>query len=101
MQFDELNAEIREFCDRREWEQYHTPKELAIGLTTESSELLERFRFKDEQPKKAADLAEELIKNTYRTLMTRGMNGCYLYCCDDQLQEYMRRRIGSVSTGSS
>ena len=99
MQFDELNAEIREFCDRREWEQYHTPKELAIGLTTESSELLERFRFKDEQPKKAADLAEELIKNTYRTLMTRGMKGCYLYCCDDQLQEYMRTRIGNVATG--
>lgn len=49
MQFDELNAEIREFCDRREWDQYHTPKELAIGLTTESSELLERFRFKNEQ----------------------------------------------------
>jgi NTP pyrophosphatase (non-canonical NTP hydrolase) len=49
MQFDELNAEIRKFCDHREWEQYHTPKELAIGLTTESSELLERFRFKNEQ----------------------------------------------------
>lgn len=49
MQFDELNAEIREFCDRREWEQYHTPKELAIGLATESGELLEQFRFKSEE----------------------------------------------------
>ncbi|MDT3436064.1 nucleotide pyrophosphohydrolase [Haloarcula sp. 1CSR25-25] len=49
MQLDELNAEIREFCDRREWGQYHTPKELAIGITTESSELLERFRFKNKQ----------------------------------------------------
>ena len=49
MQFDELNAEIREFCERREWEQYHTPKDLAIGLTTESSELLEQFRFKNDQ----------------------------------------------------
>lgn len=49
MQFDELNAEIREFCNRREWEQYHTPKDLAIGLSTESGELLEQFRFKSEQ----------------------------------------------------
>jgi len=54
----------------------------------------------DEEPERAADLAEELIKNTYRTLMTRGMKGCYLYCCDDQLQEYLRTRIRSVSTGS-
>ncbi|MDS0223454.1 DUF2075 domain-containing protein [Haloarcula sp. S1AR25-5A] len=53
----------------------------------------------DEQPEKAADLAEELIKNTYRTLMTRGMKGCYLYCCDDQLQEYMRTRIGNLEVG--
>lgn len=48
MQFDELNAEVREFCEKREWEQYHTPKDLAIGLSTESSELLEEFRFKNE-----------------------------------------------------
>lgn len=47
MQLDELNAEVRAFCERRDWEQYHTPKDLAIGLTTESSELLELFRFKD------------------------------------------------------
>lgn len=53
MQFDELNAEVREFCDAREWEQYHTPKELAIGLTTESSELLELFRFKDREEQTA------------------------------------------------
>lgn len=48
-----MAAEVREFCDRRDWEQYHTPKELAIGLTTESGELLERFRFKDEQEQTA------------------------------------------------
>ena len=49
MEFDELNAEVREFCEQRDWRQYHTPKDLAIGLTTESSELLEQFRFKDRE----------------------------------------------------
>jgi NTP pyrophosphatase (non-canonical NTP hydrolase) len=49
MQIDELNAAVREFCERRDWGQYHTPKDLAIGLTTESSELLELFRFKDHE----------------------------------------------------
>ena len=52
----------------------------------------------DEEPEKAAEIAEELIKNTYRTLMTRGMKGCYLYCCDDELQEYLETRIENVST---
>lgn len=47
MQFEELNTEVREFCEKRDWDQYHTPKDLAIGLVTESSELLELFRFKD------------------------------------------------------
>ena len=47
MQFEELNVAVREFCESRDWGQYHTPKDLAIGLVTESSELLELFRFKD------------------------------------------------------
>jgi uncharacterized protein len=54
-----------------------------------------------EQPDEAAAKAEELIKNTYRTLMSRGMKGCYIYCCDDQFQEYLKTRVNNVSTGSS
>ncbi|MFD1515095.1 nucleotide pyrophosphohydrolase [Halomarina rubra] len=53
MQFDALNQEIREFCDERDWEQFHTPKDLAIGLSTESNELLEQFRFKDTEEQAA------------------------------------------------
>ena len=48
MELDALNREVREFCEAREWEQFHSPKDLGIGLVTESSELLEEFRFKDE-----------------------------------------------------
>ena len=40
-------------------------------------------------------LADKLIKNTYRTLMTRGMKGCYVYCCDKALGNYLRSRIES------
>lgn len=53
MHFEELNTEIREFCAARDWEQYHTPKDLSIGLVTESSELLELFRFKDSEEQAA------------------------------------------------
>ena len=46
-------------------------------------------------PQEADRLADELIKNTYRTLMTRGMKGCYVYCTDRNLAEYLRERVSS------
>jgi DUF2075 family protein len=41
-------------------------------------------------------LTDELIKNTYRTLMTRGLQWCYLSVCDPQLEAYLRRRIARM-----
>ena len=41
----------------------------------------------------AEALADEIIKNTYRTLMTRGMKGCYVYCCDQALADYLKYRL--------
>ena len=43
-----------------------------------------------DNPEKALKLADEIIKNTYRTLMTRGMKGCYVYCVDKGLADYLR-----------
>ena len=42
---DAMTEQVRNFCDARDWRKYHTPKELAIGMATESSELLQLFRF--------------------------------------------------------
>lgn len=39
---------------------------------------------------KANIIADAIIKNTYRTLMTRGMKGCYIYCTDSQLSAYFK-----------
>ena len=47
----------------------------------------------DEDSEKALKLADEIIKNTYRTLMTRGMKGCYIYCEDMALQTYFIGRL--------
>ncbi|NMB37468.1 MAG: DUF2075 domain-containing protein [Bacteroidales bacterium] len=38
----------------------------------------------------ALQQADEIIKNTYRTLMTRGMKGCYIFCTDKNLAEHFR-----------
>lgn len=38
----------------------------------------------------APEVADELIKNTYKTLLTRGQKGCYIYCEDKALREYLK-----------
>ena len=38
-------------------------------------------------------LATQLIKNTYKTLLTRGQKGCYIYCEDKPLREYIKKMI--------
>lgn len=36
---------------------------------------------------------ERIVKNTYKTLMTRGQKGCYVYCEDEELREYIKNII--------
>ena len=43
-----------------------------------------------ENPELANKEADEIIKNTYRTLMTRGMKGYYVYCTDQRLAAYLK-----------
>lgn len=38
-------------------------------------------------------LANQLIKNTYKTLLTRGQKGFYIYCEDKNLAEYIKKNI--------
>lgn len=47
-----------------------------------------------EDPDRAEKEADEIIKNTYRTLMTRGMKGCYVYCTDQRLSAYLKKCLG-------
>jgi hypothetical protein len=47
------------------------------------------------EPARAAQLADAIVKNTYRTLMTRGMKGCYVYCTDAALAAHLRSRLGA------
>ncbi len=48
-------------------------------------------------PGRAAAEADLIIKNTYRTLMTRGMKGCYVYCTDAETSEYLQRFTAATS----
>jgi hypothetical protein len=57
-----------------------------------------KTKTKDKDPKVVEDmkaLADEIIKNTYKVLMTRGQKGCFVYCCDKALGEYLKSRSGN------
>ena len=64
----QLKEEVQRFCEQRNWDEPHNPKDLAIGIITEASELLEHFRFLSikeasnllEQKDKREQLGEEL-----------------------------------------
>ncbi len=52
-----LKNKVQAFCEVREWDQFHNPKDLAIGISTEAGELLDLFRFKTQQQ------MEEMLKD--------------------------------------
>ncbi|GAA0451264.1 DUF2075 domain-containing protein [Alkalibacillus silvisoli] len=49
-----------------------------------------------ENPEDAHKIADDIIRNTYRTLMTRGQKGCFVYCVDEELAEYLSQRLNST-----
>lgn len=42
---DELRSALRQFAAERDWDQFHSPKSLAMALTVEAAELLEHFQW--------------------------------------------------------
>ena len=44
--FDRLKEKALRFRDKRDWQQFHSPKNLAEGLSIEAAELLENFLWK-------------------------------------------------------
>ena len=53
----ELKAEVKKFCDDRDWDQFHNARDLTSALIIEVAELLEPFRWKN------LDEVEEIMKN--------------------------------------
>lgn len=53
-------SEIGDFIKDRDWEQFHRPKDTAIALSIEASELMEVFLWKDESDADIEKIKEEL-----------------------------------------
>ena len=103
-----LKNQIQKFCQERDWDQFHNPKDLAIGMSTEANELLDIFRFKSD-----AQMTEMLRDGTTRThikeeladvlffvLRFAQMNGLDLEeCLEDKLQKNMAKYPVEASRG--
>ena len=44
-----LTEKIKKFRDERDWKQFHNPKDVALSLVLEATEVLEHFQWKDEE----------------------------------------------------
>jgi len=78
---NDAKAMVQKFCLDRNWDQFHTPKELAIGIASEAGELLQHFRFKSNaqshdllNTKKGALIKEELADVFYFILRFAQLN---------------------------
>ncbi|HSR88927.1 MAG TPA: nucleotide pyrophosphohydrolase [Candidatus Udaeobacter sp.] len=49
MNLEDIQKKIIAFRNERDWQQFHTPKDLAIGLTLEAGEVAEHFLWKTEE----------------------------------------------------
>ena len=64
----ELRRLVEEFVERRDWRQFHTPKNLSMSLAIEAAELMEHFQWLTadqsravaQRPEKLAEVADEL-----------------------------------------
>ncbi|MFP4142492.1 MAG: nucleotide pyrophosphohydrolase [Thermoplasmata archaeon] len=64
----DLTEEANEFRDQRGWKKYHTPKDIAISISLEASELLELFQWKDDS-----------LENVERDHLSEEMADIFIY----------------------
>lgn len=68
MTIEQITTEIRRFRDERDWHQFHNPKDMAIAISLEASELLEHFLWLDNR--EASERAQARVRRFG------------LFCCD-------------------
>jgi NTP pyrophosphatase (non-canonical NTP hydrolase) len=62
MNLEEITEKIRAFRDERDWAQFHNPKDMAMAISIEASELMEHFLWKtpEEVAARVAEKREEI-----------------------------------------
>lgn len=68
-------------------------------VITDQSKIAETDKTSGIRTCKNKELADSLIRNTYKTLMSRGQKGCFIYCESRDLGNYIKKAIMSVANG--
>ncbi len=77
MNIEKIREEIREFRDKRDWMQFHNPKNMAISISLEAAELLEHFQWKTAEESEAHVLAaKEAISDEIADIATYLIEFC-------------------------
>ena len=78
MNIQDLQERLRKFADERDWNQFHSPKNLSMALSVEAAELLEHFQWLTEAESKSleeierASVAEEIADIQIYLVMLAG-----------------------------
>ena len=89
---EHLTRELREFAAQRDWEQFHSPKNLAAALSVEAAEVLEHFQWLTEQESRS-------LPSDRRVEVSLELADVLLYllrladCLDVDLVEAARRKL--------
>ena len=62
-EIDNLKAEIKAFADARDWEQFHTPKNLSMAVAGEAGELVSEFQWLTAEESKLSKLSPEKLSD--------------------------------------
>jgi NTP pyrophosphatase (non-canonical NTP hydrolase) len=62
-EINELKSEIRAFADARDWEQFHTPKNLSMAVAGEAGELVAEFQWLTAEQSMRSNMSQDKLKD--------------------------------------
>jgi NTP pyrophosphatase (non-canonical NTP hydrolase) len=109
---ENIKLRLRQFAEERDWDQFHSPKNLAMALITESAELVEHFQWLTEEqsknlsPEKLEEVAQELADiQIYLIRLADKLNIDLLIAVDKKIelnaQKYPADRVRGSSRKST
>jgi len=99
---NELTQKLISFRDDRDWEQFHNPKDLAIALSIEASELLEAFLWKSPEEANQEKIKEELADVlAYALLLAHSCNLDVSEIVEEKIEKNNLKYPVDKSKGSS
>lgn len=104
----QLKQALRKFAQERDWDQFHSPKNLAMALSVEASELLEHFQWlteKESQQMDAetlADVADEIADvQVYLVRIADKLNIDIMQAVSQKMEKNQRKYPADLVRGSS